>query len=132
MYQPIINYLAIHDNTNSGVIVMLISGSLPLYQFINLDLGLMYLNPNKTYYARIEIEYKGSLIVKDQPQIINLKKNIPNNVIVDNLIGATFSVKTPIINLAEGDYKINVYLLDEQKKQLDKKSIHFYAQNNKD
>ena len=115
------------NRKSPGNVVMIVSGpTLPVQQKLALEVGLIYLKVNTLYYAVLTVECDGKIIIKDDDLAFPIQGLTPNNKIVDDMVGATFNMNTPVVNLTEGAYKVTLKLLSKDKKQLSQRSLYFF------
>lgn len=125
---PEITSFSLKNRKAPGNVVMIVSGpTLPVQQKLALEVGLIYLKVNTVYYAVLTVECDGKTIIKDDDLAFPIQELTPNNKIVDDMVGATFNMNTPIVNLTEGAYKVTLKLLSKDKKQLSQRSLYFFA-----
>lgn len=105
----------------------IISQKLPAQQVIPLSVGLIYLKPNTLYKGSLQIKCNDSLIINDNSLTFPKQKLSPESKITGDLVGATFNINTPVINLIEGSYKITLTLKSENYNELSKRSTYFFV-----
>lgn len=125
---PEITSFSLKNRKAPGNVVMIVSGpTLPVQQKLALEVGLIYLKVNTLYHAVLTVECDGKLIIKDDDLAFPIQGLTQNNKIVDDLVGATFNMNTPVVNLTEGAYKVTLKLLSKDKEQLSQRSLYFFA-----
>lgn len=128
IFNPEITSFFVRNKEAENNVVMIISGqSLPMQQKIVLGIGLIYLKTNTLYRGILTVECDGKIIIKDDDLVFPVQQLTPKNEIVDGLVGATFNMNTPIINLTEGAYKITLKLLSKDSKELSSRSVYFFV-----
>ncbi|WP_124031966.1 hypothetical protein [Limosilactobacillus vaginalis] len=126
--RPTINFLAINTDKNKNKILMSItSDSLPVQQIIPLNVGLIYLKPNTQYKGNLQIKCNDKTIINDDTLLFPKQELSSKNEIIDGLVGATFNINTPVINLVEGSYVLTLTLKSADDKELSKRSTCFFA-----
>ncbi|MCC4349346.1 hypothetical protein BHL83_07460 [Limosilactobacillus reuteri] len=127
---PTINFLAVNTNKNKNKILMSITSDfLPIQQIIPLNVGLIYLKPNTQYKGNLQIKCDDKTIINDDSLLFPEQELSSSNEIINGLVGATFNINTPVINLAEGAYALTLTLKSADDKELSKRSTYFFAKH---
>ncbi|TGY63991.1 hypothetical protein E5337_03860 [Limosilactobacillus reuteri] len=105
------------------------SDFLPIQQIIPLNVGLIYLKPNTQYKGNLQIKCDDKTIINDDSLLFPEQELSSSNEIINGLVGATFNINTPVINLAEGAYALTLTLKSADDKELSKRSTYFFAKH---